>query len=248
MIHKIAFVLAVGLTLVFAFQGFYPDLMGPLSNVFPPVIAGAATVLAFLALRRYGRDSKRFFAVWLCFALGMMLWFLGEFAWAFYNFVLNIEIPYPSIADIFWLSGYAPFFAALYLYVKIFASALTKRTLSIVMAIIAVLSVLVSAGLVIPLIGVEEDLATLAVDFAYPLLDLALLSAAFLGLAVFQEGRLGKPWLFINAGIFSNVCGDFLFSYVTAQGAYYNGHAIDLLYLYGYLFFMLAFYSHMKEL
>jgi len=53
------------------------------------------------------------------------MWFLGEAIWAGYTLILNVEIPYPSVADVFWLGGYVPFFVALYLYVKTFGSALS---------------------------------------------------------------------------------------------------------------------------
>jgi len=74
------------------------------------------------------------------------------------------------------------------------------------------------------------------------------LSMALVGLAIFQKGGLGKSWLWIILGILLNVAGDMIFSYTTAQGTYYNGHISELLLIYGYLFFIIAFYIHTKEL
>jgi hypothetical protein len=45
-----------------------------------------------------------------------------------------------------------------------------------------------------------------------------------------------------------NVVGDMLFSYATSQKTYFNGHPLDLFFYWGYIFFALAFYTHMKEL
>jgi hypothetical protein len=106
----------------------------------------------------------------------------------------------------------------------------------------------VSTTLITPILGAEEDLITILVDFAYPLLDLVLFSVSVLGLAVFLKGRLGKSWLLINVGILSNVIADILFSYTTTQETYYSGHPLELLYHFGYLLFLLAFYIHTKEL
>jgi hypothetical protein len=178
----------------------------------------------------------------------MTLWFLGELSWAVYTFAFSVEIPYPSIADIFWLAGYIPLFLALYVYARLFASVLSKRTIALIATIIIILGVLVSVALIIPVMGVEENLATFAIDLAYPLLDIALLSTALVGLAIFQKGSLGKSWLWIILGILLNVAGDMIFSYTTAQGTYYNGHPSELLFVYGYLLFMIAFYVHTKEL
>jgi len=223
--------------------------MAYFSNAFPPFIAGAAVVSSGFALRKYGHNLKqRFSLVWFSFTLGMALWFLGETGWAIYTLLLGVEIPYPSVADVFWLSGYVPFFMALCLYVKTFASVLSKRTLGISMLTVFALSVLVSATLITPILGAEEDAITMLVDFAYPLLDLVLFSVAVLGLVVFFKGKLGESWLLINMGILSNVGADMLFSYTTAQETYYSGHFLELLFHLGYLLFLLAFYVHMKEL
>jgi len=247
--YKVGLVLAVGLTLIYAFQGFYPEFMSSFSNAFPPFIAGAAVISSGFAFRKYIHNLReRFSLVWLCFISGMTLWFLGETGWAIYTLLLGVEIPYPSIADVFWLSGYVPFFLALYLYVKTFGSVLSRRTLGISLTTVFVSSVSVSATLITPILGAEEDSITMLVDFAYPLLDLALFSVAVLGLAIFLKGKLGKSWLLINVGILSNVIADILFSYTTAQETYYSGHPLELLYHLGYLLFLLAFYVHAKEL
>jgi hypothetical protein len=178
----------------------------------------------------------------------MTLWFLGELSWAAYAFFLNVELPYPSIADIFWLGGYVPLLIALFAYSRLFASVLSKRKKALIAALIIILGVLVSVALIVPIMGVEENLTTLIIDLAYPLLDITLLSAALVGLAIFQKGSLGKSWLWIILGILLNVAGDMIFSYTTAQGTYYNGHPSELLFIYGYLLFMIAFYVHTKEL
>jgi hypothetical protein len=233
---------------VYVFQGFYPEFISPLSNALFPVVASAAVFSSVFALRKYGPKLNKFLMVWMCFTVGMTLWFLGELSWAIYTFLLNVEIPYPSIADIFWLGGYIPLLIALFVYSRLFVSVLSNRKKALIAAIIIILGVLVSAALIIPIMGVEENLAILIIDLAYPLLDIALLSMALVGLAIFQKGGLGKSWLWIILGIMLNVAGDMIFSYTTAQGTYYNGHLSELLFIYGYLFFTIAFYVHTKEL
>ena len=122
------------------------------------------------------------------------MWFLGEAIWAGYTLILNVEIPYPSVADVFWLGGYVPFFVALYLYVKTFGSALSRKTLAIFSTITVVSAILVSAALIAPTTQAETDLVTMVVDLTYPVLDLVLdlvlLSVSILGLLVFVKGNL----------------------------------------------------------
>jgi hypothetical protein len=238
----------VGLILLYAFQGYYPDFITYFSNAFPPIIAGATVIVSGVSLERYWRKAKgRFPIVWLYFTCGLFLWFIGEAVWAGYTLILGVELPYPSAADIFWIAGYIPFFIALYLYVKLFSHVLTKKMLAVSMAATVVLAVSVTFTLLTPVLTAEEDLLTMAVDFAYPLLDVALFSVANLGLIIFWKGKLGKSWLLINAAIVMDVCADILFSYTTAQGTYYSGHMLDLLFDFSYLFFLMAFYIHTKK-
>lgn len=247
-INKMTIAVAITLTLVYAFQVFYVGLIGPLSNAIFPVIAFAAVISSAFAARKYGPKPSKLHTIWMCFTVGMMFWFLGELSWAIYTFALNVEIPYPSIADIFWLTGYVPFFIALYIYGRLFASVLSKRTIAFIATIIIISGVVVSIAIIVPVLEVGKDLATLTIDLAYPLLDITLLSTALVGLTIFQKGSLGKSWLLIFLGILFNVAGDMIFSYTTAQGTYYNGHPSELLFIYGYLFLMLSSYIHIKEL
>ena len=248
MIYKLGIILMVALALVYAFQAYYPDFVASFSNVFSLFIAGAAVISAAFCLRKYWHKTReRFSLIWLCFTVGIAFWFLGEVGWAVYTLVLGVEIPYPSAADVFWLAGYVPFFIALYLYVKLFGSALSRKMLATAMTLTVLLTILVSVVLINPLVAADEDLTTLAIDFAYPLLDLALLSVSLLGLLIFFKGKLARSWLLINAGIMANVCADVLFSYTTVQGTYYAGHPIDVLFDFSYMFFLLAFYAHTKE-
>lgn len=245
----------IGLIVVYLFQNFYPTFMYTFSNIIAPLTAGVAVLVSFLALRRYwdyfgSRQSK----IWLCFSLGMLLWFLGELGWAVYTIVLNVEIPFPSIADVFWLSGYLPLFIALLFYVEMFQRAISVRLFLIAGVIVAFMSALVFSFLMIPVLAdaSQQDFLMLSISLAYPGLDIFLFLEAVLGLLVFtvtkHKGRIGLAWLFMNIAILSNVLGDMAFSYTTLNGTYYNGHLTELFFLFGYILFALAFYAHTREL
>jgi len=244
---------AIAMAIIYAFQGYYPDFMFIFSNAFAPFCASIAVASSFFALRRYWENpSSRLSRIWLGFTLGMFLWFLGELGWAIYVLVLGIEIPYPSLADLFWLCGYIPLFIALDLYIRLFRPALFKRMYLVGAALVSILSITLFIVLAPPILEAEEDALTKIVSMAYPSLDLILFSEAILGLLIFTvtrlKGGIGVAWLFINAGILMNVIADILFSYTTLQGTYYDGHPLELFFHWGYMLFTLAFYTHMKEL
>lgn len=246
---------ALGLFVVYIFQNFYPDFMYSFSSVSSPIMAGVAALSSFFALRRYwDKIGSRISKIWLCFTLGMLLWFLGELGWGIYTMFLGVEIPFPSIADIFWLSGYLPLFIALLLYVEIFQPAITVKSFLVAGAIVAGMSAVIFSSLMIPVLAdaAEYDMITLGVSLAYPALDLFLFLEAILGLSVFtvtkMKGRVSVAWHFMNIAILLNVIGDMVFSYTTLNGTYYDGHPLELFYHFGYMLFALAFYVHQKEL
>lgn len=252
-LYYIGLALGLFLGLIYLFQEYYVDSMMLISSVLAPLMAGLALFSAAFAMRRYWDSLRsRLSKIWIGFTLGMIFWFFGEITWAIYVLVLNVEIPYPSIADAFWLTGYVPLFVAIDLYVRLFRPALFKRTYFLSAAVVSAGSVALFAIVVPPIIAAEENVLALSISLAYPALDIMLFSEAILGLLIFTvtrlKGKVGLAWLFINAGIIMNVIGDLLFSYTTSQNTYFNGHPLDLFFYWGYLLFALAFYTHMKEL
>lgn len=247
-IYKIALILLAGLIALYAFQAYYPMFMSVFSNSFLAVIAGAAVICSGFSLQKYWYKAKEQFSiVWLFFTLGLFLWFVGEAIRVGYTLVWNMEMPYPSLADFFWLGGCIPLFLALYLYVEIFRSVLSRGILAASMTVTLGLALFISVSVITPVVK-TEDVITRIVGFLYPILDTALLSMTFLGLLIFLKGSLGKSWAFICSGVLLNAWADVLFSYTELRRTYYAGHPIELLYAVSYLFFLLAFYIHVKEL
>jgi len=250
-VYVASIVLSIGLALIYLFQERYTDFMYFFSNAFPPFISGLAVTVSTFALRKYwGNPGDKFSKIWLGFTLGMLSWFLGEVGWAIYTLLLNIEIPYPSIADVAWLIGYVPLIAVVHLYVRSFRFAFSKAMFTVAAVAVSIGSVILFAFFVTPILAnaAEEEMTTFLVDLAYPALDLTLFSLSILGLLIFAKGKLATAWLLINGAIVMNVVADMLFSYTTLEGTYYNGHFLELFFHWGYILFALAFYTHRKEL
>jgi len=247
----VSLVLSVSLALIYLFQDMYADFIYLFSNAFPPFIAGVAMIVSGFALVKYwGNLGDKFSQIWVGFHLGMVFWFLGEVGWAVYTLLLNVEIPYPSIADVAWLIGYVPLLAALFLYLRTFEFAISKSMLAVTAVAVFIESFILFTFLVSPVLATtaEEEITTLVVDIAYPALDLALFSLSTLGLLIFAKGKIAPAWLLINSAILTTAVADVLFSYTTLQETYYNGHILELFFHWGYILFALAFYTHRKEL
>lgn len=175
------------------------------------------------------------------FSLGLLLWGLGETVWSYYNFFENEPAPYPSLADLgfapsifFWILGALYLAKATGAYLAFKRSALAKA-LAFVILIFAsaaayyMLIEVARGGVLVP--EGESKLKTV-LDIAYPLGDfLALCFAiivAVLGrryLGGFYKGAIGCILLGLAAMYFA----DFLFSYTTTQGTFYNANPGDLL-------------------
>ncbi len=253
--YWLALIFALSLVAIYYFQGHYTNLITLFSNVFPLFVAGAAVIASVFALRNYWENlESRLSRIWLAFSLGMIFWFISELSWTIYTLIFNVAVPYPSVADVYRLVGYGFLLFAIFTYIGLFRAVISKR----MVATASVFVLPTSAGVIPPLLlsisarASAVSLTTLLVGLAYPLLDLSLLAQAMLGLLVFTttglKGRLGSVWLLINGGIIMNVFGDILFSYANLQNTYYSGHPLELFFHMGYLFFILAFYAHMKKL
>ncbi len=246
--YKVGVAAAAGLTAAFALQGQLGDY-SKFVDVTTNLLAGVAVYLAAKAMLKYGKgvhtQSGR---IWPAFMIGLSLWFLGEVTYSVYYEFLNVAVPYPSIADVFYLGGYIPFFVGLFLYVRYFSSAITKRVVALVAIGVIVAGALVVIFLIDPVLTETADLLTRFLDFAYPISDLILFSLALMGLSVFAGGSIGRSWVFLNLAIILNVVADMMYSYLTALELYVTGSFPDLLYMFGYISFALAFYLHRREL
>lgn len=254
--YWIGLILALSLFVMYLFQKFYPGAMPLLSYALPPILAGVSVVASCSALKRYWESLESVLSrIWMSFTVGMALWFLGELGQAVYVLILRIEVvPRPSVADIFWLGGYIPLFAALLMYVRVFQPAISRAMLTLASATVAVASLAISPLMVNAALDATEETGALIVNLAYPALDLVLFLVAILALLVFTTTRLRRlnistAWLLINAGILLNVVADVLFGYASVGKGYSQpGHLLDLLFHWGYILFALAFLTHMRQL
>lgn len=219
-----------------------------LSNALPPLTGLLAFSMAGLASRRswigWADVSSK---VWLGYASGMFLWFLGETISVAYPLLLHIPTPFPSVGDVFWLAGYIPLLSVILLQVWPFREAFSRGKFAAVLVFVIFLMILVLAVLVPPSIAEEHETAAVLVSLAYPLLDAVLLTVAILSFVFFMKGSLWRPMLFVVAGIILNTSADVLYSWTVLLGIYYDGHPLELLFHWSYLAFALGFYLQLKQ-
>jgi hypothetical protein len=132
--------------------------------------SGICSILAFLVVRKWGFRG-RFGIVHLGLFLGMFLWFLGNMAWVVYETFLQIKVPYPSFADVFYLVAYIPAAIGIVQFLWTFRSGFRRQWFFAGFAVGLVFLGLICVFLIGPLTMSVEDSLTKIFDVAYPVFD-----------------------------------------------------------------------------
>lgn len=222
------------------------------SDMAAVLCAGIAAILYVWAWSKMASQdvAKR---VWGLLALGIVLWTLAEAMWAFYEMVLQLEIPYPSVADLFWLAGYVPFYLALFLRYRSLQAVASPRQRWIVWLFVVLYTGLLTAYVILPVLE-EFDASRLAeglTNIAYPLADWGLCVLTLVIIFSLERGRFATVWRLFGAGMLLVATADLVYFYASWNGLYYpEGHVnfvsglLDLLFNASYLMLGLAVFAY----
>ena len=133
--------------------------------------------------------------------LGIGTWFSAEMVYSYYQLWLNVDTPYPSIADPFYLIGYG-FFAFYFYRVLQLSSKGISRDIIVLISFAAALSIgyilNLSFGLA-QMVSIQQNILTTTLSIAYPILDTVLLVPAITLLWSIRKGALEHThWLLIS--------------------------------------------------
>lgn len=173
-------------------------------------------------------------------SLGLLSWSIGNWIWSYYNFFLNSEIPYPSLADVgylvaipLWVIGTVNLAKATGVQYS-----LKNKMGQLYLFILPIITLAISYYLLITvardgLITSGGGFLKIFFDFAYPLGDLIIVTIALLmyGLSLkYLGGRFKWPVVITLFGFILMFLADFSFSYTTTIETYFNGSYPDLLF------------------
>jgi len=168
-------------------------------------------------------------AVWATVGVGLTLWSFGDIWWIF---VLAdaAEVPYPSIADGFWLASYPPMAYGLW---RLIALRVGWRALGAAAWLDGVLAALAGCALFAatllagPLAAAAQgEPMTFATNLAYPIGDLILLGFALAALSA-TGWRPGRGIGLIAAGLLLRAVADFVYLDQITRGTYGDGGVLD---------------------
>jgi hypothetical protein len=238
---------AILLAFVYVYGQSHLTFIAFFSNAITPLEAFAAFATATLLLRAHrGQKGGGMSRVYELYSFGMLLWLVAECIWTLYALVFLIEIPFPSLADAFWLLGYVPLMGALLLQGWRFRDALSPWKRIAITLGVSLVALPILALTIPPLFEESADAVALSVSVSYPILDTLLLSAAIPLFLLFRKGSYWRPTLFVLLGIVLQLAADLAFAQSYLSGLYYSGSPADLAFDYSYLVLALGFYRGVK--
>lgn len=209
------------------------------------ILLGILVVLSFiLTIKLYKKkhfQSKAF----LLFTVGASCWFIAEQIWDINVIVFNVE-PFPSEADIFYLSAYPFFVVFLLISLKPIRRLITKK--------IWLFSIALSFSLLIPSIiaylnspeSTELDFFAKSLALAYPILSSFQLVPAIIGLLFLIKKEVSYSWMLLLFGFLIYSVADSFFLFSNLDNSYYDGHPADLMFLYGFLLLIFSLQNRLK--
>ena len=149
-------------------------------------------------------------------ALGLVFWFIANIVWAYYELVLDIVSPVPSLADLFLLSAYGFLIYRLTIvYRKIGHTTNRKYLFPIVIGAGLFLIYILNLTLENTETSNLRGLMLFAVTIAYPTLNSVLtVLALIILLDIKNERRHFIPWICELVGLLAIVIGDSWFAII----------------------------------
>lgn len=208
------------------------------SDIFTVFGAGISTFLLYQVYKK-GKGVERGF--WFFVFLGTLSNLIAESIWSYYNLILKCEVPFPGVADVFYLIQPTLILLGI-LYIlcikeNIFFSIRLLLDIIITMTVVTSLSI---HFLIQPIFaqGNETFLFKL-IAVAYPLVDLGLIFGV-LSLNATTRTFTRKVHFPLIMGLSLYAIADSAYLFLSANERYYSGSLIDPLWTIGLFLIVIA--------
>jgi hypothetical protein len=197
-------------TLLIIFSSNYNKLL--LTDIIEPLAAAIAVAFSGLIIYRQKTDGL-IGKAYSSLAIGLGLFLLAEIIWSYYEIGLQVENPFPSLADALWLIGYAPLSYFVFKMYRFFGVS-HSRSHQIFVSVVSTLFVLYLVNDIYQKADLTSQTGILSflISISYPILDILLLVPAALIILNPVKGELTSiPWIFLAVLIMG--VGDTTFAY-----------------------------------
>lgn len=206
---------------------------------------GALTcgIICFWLFKKY-RGSEIFGKTYLALGFAFTSFFVGDIIWNYYTIIL-LEDPYPSLADIFYITFYPLAMYHLVSNIRYFGKKINPQTILLLVALSFIIVGWYSF-LAIQEVDVVEFDTILAIF--YSVLSAVTLSLAILGVIVFYKSVLAPVWVLFASGMFILMISDTWYYYVELVSGYTGNHPVNVLWTLAFMVIAYALIKHTKIL
>ncbi len=205
------------------------------------VLLFGGALLAWASAKTIGRDNPAFWP-WLVMGAGVALSGVGQSCLSYYQLLMGIGAPFPSVADPPFVLGTILIALATFMFVVIyFRSGLAFGGVTdIAITVTAAALTLSVVGVIVlrPIAAAEADPIKQLLNLGYPSLDLILLLPTIALTRMFvrmRGGQLSILWLRLLGGFFLIAIGDVLYAYFSTMNYSTLDPLLDLCFAGGYL-------------
>ena len=224
----VTYFLGYALWLAFGWGG--PGVVRVVSDLGSLVVEALAIACVVLAI---ASTSGRQRMAWGALAAGLVSWFAGDAIWAIYELGLDVEVPFPSLADLGYLLYYVcTLFVLVILPTGNAGATLARLFLDGLLLAVSLFSLAWVSGLDDVVAAGGADPFSFALLVFYPLADVALFTMAALMLARAGPGQRLTISL-LASGIAALAIADSVYVYLETSGTYLSGNLIDILWACG---------------
>nr|WP_299290974.1 ATP-binding protein [Nitrosopumilus sp.] len=236
----------VGFTALYQLRPFLSDfefsyVSFPAYTIVPAVLVGFASFITIKLYRRNHFQVKAF----LMFTLGTVCWFVAEQIWQAYDYFWDGE-PFPSEADIFYIASYPLFTAFLFLSLKPILSSVSRN--------VWLFAIGLSVSFLVPSVAAAyddiygESSFAVSIALAYPIMASVQLIPAIVGVLFLAKKGANFSWMLLLFGFIVYAIADTFFLLAQIDGSYYDGHPVDVMYIYTFLLCIFAIQSRLTSL
>lgn len=183
----------------------------------------------------------------LFFGLGLLSFATGNIIWYFYNNFLQVEIPFPSIADVMYISFYPLMVIGTLYLLKIYKTLVTQNIVrdSIIIVIISFIVIFT----IFSRLDLLSDFTLIQkfVNVFYPVGDAVIIALTLIALRI-GGGKLHPSLYIFTFGLLMQSVADLLFNYRNAIGVYWNGDIADLFFSFGGYFMSFGIFEIINNL
>jgi len=214
-----------------------------------PILALVGGVNGLFISRIYGGWSSIMGRGIIYLSLALLGQVFGQFIWTYYNVIAKVEVPYPSMADLGYISVIPFNILAMWSFAKAAGAKLSLQKLSGKIQAILIPLVLLIIAYALFLKDYQLDFSDpirVFLDFAYPSGEAVYISLAILTYLLSRNllgGIMRQKILFFIFAFTVQFLTDYTFLYSVSREFYYNGGVVDLMYATSFAIYSLALFN-----